>query len=151
MAIEDDVNALAQVPLFHSFTNEQLRLIAFGTEHLLLSKGRELFREGDLAECGFVVLSGAISLVEDDKMNRRIVQTIGRGSLIGELALVTATTRPCGAVAAENSEVIRVNRNLMRRVLDEYPELAANLHAEISARFAEFLKNVTKLDKKFAD
>jgi CRP-like cAMP-binding protein len=151
MAIEDDVNALAQVPLFHSFTNDQLRLIAFGTEHLSINKGRELFREGDAAECGFVVLSGSVNLVEDNNSNRRIIQTVERGALIGELALITVTTRPCGAVAAENSEVIRVNRSLMRRVLDEYPELAASLHAEISARFSEFLKNITRLDRKFAD
>lgn len=151
MAIDDDVNALARVPLFHAFTTEQLRLIAFGTEHLSITKGRELFRAGDAAECGFVVLSGSINLVEDDKMNRRIVQVVGRGALIGELALIASTERPCGAVAVENSEVIRINRTLMRRVLDEYPELAATMHAEISARFAEFLKSVTKLDRKFAD
>jgi CRP-like cAMP-binding protein len=151
MAIEDDVNALAQVPLFHSFTNDQLRLIAFGTEHLTIAKGRELFREGDSAECGFVILSGSVNLVEDNNPTRRIIQTAHRGALIGELALITATTRHCGAVAAENSEVIRVNRSLMRRVLDEYPELAARLHADISARFSDFLKNVTQLDRKFAD
>ncbi len=151
MAIDDDVNALAEVPLFDAFTTEQLRLIAFGTEHLSLSKGRELFRAGDTAECGFVVLSGSINLVEDDKMNRRIVQVVARGALIGELALIARAERPCGAVAAENSEVIRINRTLMRRVLDEYPELAATMHREISARFSEFLENVTKLDRKFAD
>ncbi len=151
MAIEDDVNALSQVPLFQSFTNEQLRLIAFGTEHLSINKGRELFREGDTAECGFVILSGSVNLVEDSNTSRRIIQTVNRGALIGELALITATTRPCGAVAAENSEVIRVNRSLMRRVLDEYPDLAADLHADISARFSDFLKNITKLQRKFAD
>jgi CRP-like cAMP-binding protein len=149
MTIEDDVNALAKVPLFYSFTNEQLRLIAFGTEHLSISKGRELFREGDPAECGFVVLSGSINLVEDDKMNRRIVQNVGQGTLIGELALITATNRSCGAVAAENSEVIRINRSLMRRVFDEYPELTAHLHADLSTRFGDFLKSITKLDRKF--
>lgn len=151
MAIEDDIRALKQVSLFQAFTTEQLRLIAFGTEHLTLNKGRELFRAGDAAECGFVVLSGSINLVEDDKTNRRVLQTISQGALIGELALITETTRPCGAVAAENSEVIRINRSLMRRVLGEYPELAARLHADISARFAELLKNITKLERKFAD
>jgi CRP-like cAMP-binding protein len=151
MSIETDVNALAQVPLFHAFTSEQLRLIAFGTEHLSISKGRELFREGESAECGFVIVSGSINLVDDDKTNRRVIQTVGRGALIGELALIAPATRACGAIAAESSEVMRVNRTLVRRVLDEYPELAALLHADISSRFSEFLTNVTKLDKKFAD
>lgn len=151
MSIEDDVNALAQVPLFETFTSEQLRLLAFGTERLKINAGRELFREGDTADCGFVVTSGSIHLVEDNQMTRRIVQTLGPGTLIGELALITTTRRSCGAVAAEISEVIRINRVLMRRVLDEYPDLAARMHASLSGTFVKFLSSVTKLDKKFAD
>lgn len=151
MSIEDDVIALSKVPLFNAFTREQLRLLAFGTEHLTINTGRELFREGETADCGFVVLSGLINIVENSQMTRRIIQTVGRGTLIGELALITATTRSCGAVAAEVCEVIRINRVLMRRVLDEYPELAAKMHADISAGFSKFLAEVTKLDRKFAD
>jgi CRP-like cAMP-binding protein len=151
MSIENDVIALSQVPLFSTFTREQLRLLAFGTEHLTINAGRELFREGEGADCGFVILSGSINIVENEQMTRRIVQTVGRGTLIGELALITATIRNCGAVAAEVCEVIRINRVLMRRVLDEYPELAATIHANISSSFTEFLSQVTKLDKKFAE
>jgi CRP-like cAMP-binding protein len=151
MAIDDDLRALADVPLFSVFTAEQLRLVAFGTEHLTISKGRELFRAGEAADCGFVIVNGSINMVEDDGMNRRIVHTVGKGTLIGEMALIAPITRPTGAVAAENSEVIRINRSLFRRVLDEYPDLAAQLHGQITARFSTFLQEITRLERKFAD
>ncbi len=151
MAIDEDVRALGAVPLFRSFSGEQLRLIAFGTEHLSISKGRELYREGQEADCGFIILSGTLNLIEENGMNRRIVQTAVKGSLLGELALVAPTKRPTSAVAAEDSQVMRINRSLIRRVLEEYPELAARLHSEIAERFQEFLGDITRLEGKFAD
>jgi CRP-like cAMP-binding protein len=151
MAIDEDVRALSAVPLFRSFSGEQLRLIAFGTEHLTVTKGRELYREGQEADCGFIILSGALNLLEENGMNRRIVKTAIKGSLLGELALIAPAKRPTSAVAAEDTQVMRINRSLIRRVLEEYPELAATLHGEIAGRFQEFLGDITRLEGKFAD
>lgn len=151
MAIEDDVRALTAVPLFSALSTEQLRLIAFGTEHLVLNKGRELYRAGERADCAFVVLSGEVNFFEDQGMSRRITGSAGVGSMIGELALISAQKRPTGAVAAEDCEIMRINRSLFRRVLEEYPELAARLHQDLQARFSEFLEQVTRLEGKFAD
>ena len=151
MAIDTDVRALAQVPLFQGFSAEQLRLIAFGTEHLSMGKGRELYREGEAADCGFLILSGSVNLVEDKAMNRRIVHTAGAGTLLGELALIAPVERSTGAVAAGDCEVMRISRSLFRRVLDEYPELAARLHADLSRRFGGFIDDVAKLEKRFND
>lgn len=151
MGIDSDVLTLSKVPLFHDFTPEQLRLIAFGTEHLTVPKGRELYREGETADCGFVVLSGLVNLFEDKAADRRIMHSAGPGTLLGELALISANQRSTGAVAATECEVIRISRSLFRRVLEEYPELAAKLHAAMSRRFGAFIDDVAKLEKRFGD
>jgi CRP-like cAMP-binding protein len=151
MGIDSDVGTLAKVQLFHGFTPEQLRLIAFGTEHLSIAKGRELYREGETADCGYVILAGSVNLVEDRDASRRILHSAGPGTLLGELALISPGERSTGAVAAADSEVIRISRSLFRRVLEEYPELAAKLHAAMSRRFGRFIDDVTKLEKRFGD
>ena len=151
MSIEDDVRALAVVPMFSVLSPDHLRLIAFGTEHLVLNKGRELFRAGERADCAFLILSGEVSFFEDQGMNRRITGNAQTGSLIGELALIADQKRPIGAVAAEDCEIMRINRSLFRRVLDEYPDVAAALHAQLQARFSDFLAKITRLESKFAD
>lgn len=150
MAIDTDVQALMQAPLFHGFSAEQLRLIAFGTEHLSMGKGRELYREGEAADCGFLILSGTVNLVEDKAMNRRIIQSAGPGTLLGELALIAPGTRSSGAVAAGDCEVMRISRSLFRRVLEEYPDLAARIHADLSRRFGAFIEDVTRLERRFS-
>ncbi len=151
MAIDTDVRALGEVPLFQNFSTEQLRLIAFGTEHLTMAKGRELFREGETADCGFVILSGSVNLVDDKDDNRRIVHVAGVGTLLGELALIAGGERSTGAVVASDCEVMRISRSLFRRVLEEYPELAAALHAAMSRRFGSFIDDIAKLEKRFSD
>lgn len=151
MGIDADVVALQQVPLFAGFSAEQLRLVAFGTERLTMGKGRELYREGDNADCGFLILSGAVSLYEDSEGTRRIVGSAPTGTLLGELALIAPVKRPTGAVTAVDCEVMRISRTLVRRVLEEYPQLAARLHAQLSGNFKNMLDQITKLGDKFSD
>jgi CRP-like cAMP-binding protein len=151
MGIDADVNALQQVPLFGSFSAEQLRLVAFGTERLAMGKGRELYRAGDLADCGFLILSGAVSLYIDREGSRSIVGSAPSGTLLGELALISSFNRPTGAVTVEDSEIMRISRKLVRRVLEEYPDLAASLHARLSGNFKTMLDDITKLGDRFSD
>ena len=151
MGIEADVDALQQVPLFSGFTSEQLRLIAFGTERLSMGKGRELYREGDDADCGFLILSGLVSLYEDRDGSRQIIDTARQGALLGELALIAPAKRPSGAITAEDSEVMRISRTLVRRVLEEYPDIAARLHRQLSGNFESMINRITGLAGKFSD
>jgi CRP-like cAMP-binding protein len=151
MGIEADVQALQQVPLFSGFSAEQLRLVAFGTERLSMGKGRELYREGDEADCGFLILSGVVSLYEDRDGSRRIVETARPGTLLGEFALIAPTQRPTGAVTSEDCEVMRISRTLVRRVLEEYPDIAVRLHQQLSGNFETMLGKITGLASKFAD
>ena len=151
MGIEADVNALQQVPLFSGFSAEQLRLVAFGTERLSMGKGRELYREGDDADCGFLIVSGLVSLYEDREGSRSIVGTAGSGTLLGEFALIAPTKRPTGAITAEDCEVMRISRTLVRRVLEEYPDIAVKLHNQLAGNFETMLGRITGLAGKFSD
>jgi CRP-like cAMP-binding protein len=151
MGIEADVHALQQIPLFSGFSPEQLRLVAFGTERLSVGKGRELYREGDDADCGFLIVSGQVSLYEDREGSRRIVETARSGSLLGEFALIAPAKRPSGAITAQDCEVLRISRALVRRVLEEYPDLAVKLHQQLSGSFQSMLTRITSLAGKFSE
>ncbi|MBN9045056.1 MAG: Crp/Fnr family transcriptional regulator [Rhizobiales bacterium] len=146
MALDDDIRILGTVGLFRSFTPEQLRLLAFGAERLVLRAGRELFREGQSADCGYIVVSGAITLFHEAENGGRIpVRAVGPGAMLGEMALIAQTARPIGALAETETEVIRISRTVFRRILEEYPEAAASLHAEISRNLVELIGEIEKV------
>ena len=137
--------------MFEDLSVEQLRLLAFGAERIKLAKDRELYHAGQNAECGYVVAAGKISLVRDTLNGRHVIRRVGPGALLGELALITEMKRLTGAVAAEETQIIRINRSLFRRMLEEYPETAAALHGRLSEQLHELLKDIGTLDKRFAE
>jgi CRP-like cAMP-binding protein len=149
MALDDDIRILSRVGLFEGFTQEQLRLLAFGTETMRLSAGRELFHEGAPADSAFVVASGTVGLYRDRDGKRVRLETAQEGAMLGEFALIAESRRLTSAMAETDIEVIRINRTLFRRILQEYPEVAALLHQRISYELKEMLAQIAKLAPRF--
>jgi CRP-like cAMP-binding protein len=151
MALADDIKVLSQVRLFEPLGEEQLRLLAFGAETMKLPKGRELYKEGRKADCAYVVAQGAVDLFRMLRGQRQVVQTAGPGTMLGEIALIADTDRPTSAVAAEDSVVIRLNRTLFRRILEEYPEIAARLHDSIADALRDMIAKLSRLESRFSE
>ena len=149
MSLEDDIRILSGVTLFEDLSGEQLRLLAFGAERIKLAKGRELYREGQSAECGFIIVSGAIDLFRETPRGRHVVKKVVPPMVLGEIALITETSRLTGAVAAEDSEVMRINRSLFRRMLEEYPQTAFYLHERLTDQLHDLLQRIGELDGRF--
>lgn len=149
MSLEDDIRILSGVTLFEDLSSEQLRLLAFGAERIKLAKGRELYREGQSAECGFIIVSGAVDLFRETSRGRHVVKKVVPPMVLGELALITETSRLTGAVAAEDSEVMRINRSLFKRMLEEYPQTAFYLHERLTDQLQDLLQRIGELDGRF--
>ncbi|MEN3601093.1 cyclic nucleotide-binding domain-containing protein [Brucella abortus] len=151
MALDDDIRILGTVGLFESFTPEQLRLLAFGAERLVLRAGRELFREGQSADCAYIIVTGTITLFHECDEGRVTIRPVGPGAILGEMALIAQTTRLTGAVADVETEVIRISRSIFRRILEEYPEVAAALHAHISRNLVELIGQIEQVAPRLAN
>lgn len=148
MSVETELLILKRLALFRCMPDEQLRLVAFGAERSRLREGRELFRENQPADCAYVVLNGQIDLYRTDTDGSMpVVRTVMPGAMIGELALISKIKRPVSAVAATESEVLRISRSIFRRILDEYPQTASRLYNHISG---DFRKMVEKLNRSYS-
>jgi CRP-like cAMP-binding protein len=133
MALDDDIAILARVPTLSLLERDALRLIAFAAQTRILLAGDVLFRKGDRADGGYVVTAGSIALdARDDGSPAGYVAR--NGALIGELALIIETTRAATAIAREPSSVMRLSRELMLRVLTEFPEAAVALRNDMLSR-----------------
>lgn len=150
MAIEDDIRLFSSVPFLQGFGPEPLRLLAFGSERLVLRPGRELYRTNQAADCGFVVSSGEIELTSETERGNESHGRFGRGALLGELALIAPSRRPVNATAATEAEVVRISRSVFMRILGEYPEVAVKLHKRISTEMTGMASKVVRLGAKFS-
>jgi len=152
MALDDDIRILSAVGLFEGFTQEQLRLLAFGAETTLLGADKKLYREEDIADSAYVVVAGRIVLYREGGRDdhRAVVGHVGPGAILGELALIADTKRLTSASAETDSQMLRLNRQMFRRILEEYPEVAVQLHHRITAELQKFLQEIETLAPRFA-
>ncbi|MBN9431533.1 MAG: cyclic nucleotide-binding domain-containing protein [Bosea sp.] len=144
MTLAEDISLLIKVPLFSDLSSDHLRLLAFSSIRLDLPAGRVLFRKDAPAASGFVVMSGEIVLGDNVDAEAPLGR-FGPGALLGETALFIANRRPATATAAVDSEVVEIDRTLMRRMLDEYPEVAARLHARLVDKLASTVSEVSRV------
>lgn len=149
MSLDRDIAALASVEILSDLSNDELRLLAFGAEQMDFRAGRTLYREGQLADCGFVVLEGVISLTRRIGPDDVELRTVGANHILGEMALITQTNRLTTATATQDTQTLRINRNLFRRMLEEYPDTAALLHAKLSLRLSQFLNDIGRMESRF--
>ena len=132
MSIEDDIAFLERVPTLALLGRDALRILAIGAESRYLHDGNVLFSQGEAADAGYVVQEGLLSL--GPMRGEAEPLTVGPGTLLGELALLTETTRPVTATAVEPSTVIRIPRSLFLKMLEGYPEAALRLRDSFLTR-----------------
>jgi len=75
--------------------------------------GEAIFHEGDIGEDAYLVEHGKISITIQRGGEEQVLATINTGELFGEIALIDKMTRTASAIAAEDSSLIRISRNLV--------------------------------------
>ena len=141
MTIEDDIAFFEQVPTLNMLGRPALRILAIGAESRYVDSGEVLFHAGDPADSGFVVQEGAFTLMARSSEGGDSF-VVGRGTLLGELALLTETMRPVTATANEPSTVLRIPRTLFLKMLEGYPDAAQKLRDIIATRADESTREI---------
>jgi CRP-like cAMP-binding protein len=134
MSIDDEITFLERIPMLGVLGRAALRVIAIGSETRQIGAGDILFVAGEVADAAYVVQAGSFSLTPDSTTGAARDIVVGRGLLLGELALMTETLRPATATALEPSAVIRISRSLFLKMLDGYPDAARRLRDSMMAK-----------------
>ena len=147
MTIEDDIAFFERVPLFAALDRQALQILAIGAETKQMQSGAVLFYAGELADGGYIVQSGALS-VEPGASSGEGEYTIGPGALLGELSLLSDTVSPVTAIAKEPTIVIRIPRSLFRKMLEGYPAAAARLRDVMASRIGQLTQDLEAVQRK---
>jgi len=101
--------------------------------------GEYLYRAGDTGYDFYVVLSGLVEIVLDVDGEERIIITHGPGRFLGELNLLTGLRVFVSARVAEDSELLAVPADELRRILATEEELSDKILATFMARRTELM------------
>ena len=139
--LNDEIDLLAALAFFAAFERDALKLIAFSADTRIVRAGDILFRKGDAADAGFLMLSGTVALDATDD-GSPTASVFGRGTLLGQYALICPTKRPATAIMREPGAVLKITRTLMTRVLSTYPDIADSLRRKVSEELSQTLSSV---------
>jgi len=113
---------VATLPLFEGLSARDLDMLAAELEWLGLPGGRELFREGDPGDALFVVVAGRLGVVTADaEGHQTIINQIGAGETVGEMALVSGEPRSATIIAMRDTELLRLEKPAFERLTNDNP------------------------------
>ena len=147
MAIEDDIAFFETVPTLAVLGKQALRVLAIGADIRQLPSGAVLFYAGELVDGGYVIQNGSL-VVEHGTASDAPEYTVGPGTMLSELALLTETISPVTAIAKEPTVLVRISRNLFRKVLEGYPAAAKRLRDAMAERVDSWTDELTAVKGK---
>jgi CRP-like cAMP-binding protein len=142
--------AFAELDIFSSFSDEQLRLLVFVCEDISLAPGEVLYAAGDAADGAYVLVAGALEATHSpvEGSARFRIEPV---ALVGELGLMLTRPRGASVRAARTSSLLFVPRGPFLKLLRSHPELAEDVAATLRAELSRYLDSIAQLGERFSD
>ncbi len=105
-------------------------LTALDETPLGVAPGTVLFAEGDPGREMYVVRTGSVDLMIDNKH----LETVGPGGILGELSLVDPAPRSATAVAGPDCTLVRVDQEAFDDLVRRVPGLALEVMKVMARR-----------------
>lgn len=146
---ESTRNFLTYLPLFDTFTFEDLDLLAKHMSYVHLNKGEFLFTEGDKGNfMGFVVHGVLEVLKRNENGEDVVIARLTRGNSIGEMSIIDKSPRSATAVCVQPATMI----TLTDKGFDILTLKAPHLAVKLIQKMARLLSlNMRRTSSKLAD
>src|SRR5258708_25411970 len=121
--LKDD---LRELDLFSEASRSELAVIARQLTRLKIKAGRILVREGGIGNEFMIIVDGMAEVTQGG----RSIATIGRGDLVGEMALLPGPgkgTRNATVTAITGMEIYAGSPSCFRRIIEAAPSVAAKV------------------------
>jgi CRP-like cAMP-binding protein len=126
------IELLKRVPLFERCSKRELAEIASLADELDLPDARNLTREGAGGFEFIVLVDGAADVVRKG----RVVNELGPGDFIGEIALITGAPRTATVRTRGPARVLVLTASGFRTLMRDVPSIQEKVLAALAARLS---------------
>ncbi|NES79453.1 MULTISPECIES: cyclic nucleotide-binding domain-containing protein [unclassified Okeania] len=139
---------LRRVTYFESLTDLKLRkLIEYGYRQLF-PQGQIIFRENDVGDSFYIILSGAIEVISEK--TGKYIATLHEGEFFGEMSLLLGSPRTATVKTIEDSILFVIEKHDLQRLLEESPSLATDISRKLCER-RQALQELGLLDRSSSE
>nr|MBN1230077.1 cyclic nucleotide-binding domain-containing protein [Anaerolineae bacterium] len=128
------MNLLRQIPLFSEMDSQQLQLISTHLSEERAEAGITIIRQGDDGQTFYVIESGRVQVSVSTESGEHVVNELGAGQFVGEMALLLQMPRAATVRALEPTNLLVLHKTDFDRLV--VPQLYASrfLEQEMSRR-----------------
>jgi CRP-like cAMP-binding protein len=127
---------LEDIPFFRAFSAEEIGLILPYFELQTYTENTILFDEGSRGDYLCFVLEGTLDLRKESVSSKQTVTAkFGRGSIMGEMALIDQYPRSATARVTANSKLLVLRRESFDQLVEQLPRIGFRFLKEIARIF----------------
>lgn len=109
--------------------------IDFALEWVQINAGQVIHHQGDDSDAIYIVLNGRLRAVQEaDDGNMSVIAEYGQGESIGELEVMTESSRPATLHAIRDTELAKLPRSLFNSLAQEHPSITIQISKLIAQR-----------------
>jgi len=137
--VSGEAELLRNVPLFSGLSASELKLLAFTGRVLRFEPGEILMKQGDRADCAFVILEGTVEVVGESANGAYLIAVQGKNSILGEMGIIADAPRSATVRAKDQVRALRLSGDVFLRLACENPQRALYVMRQLSARLSHEL------------
>ncbi len=135
--------------LFAGMKSEQIAALVEITVLQSVTKGKQVFFEGDKAVGFYMLLNGKVKIFKSAFDGReQILHIYGPGEPFGEVPVFHGRPYPANAVIIEKGEMIFFPRDKFISLMAKNPEISLNMLGMLSLRLRQFANQIEQLSLK---
>ncbi|HXR55729.1 MAG TPA: cyclic nucleotide-binding domain-containing protein [Casimicrobiaceae bacterium] len=150
MDVSQEAEMLRNVPLFSGMSASELKLLAFTSEVHCFAPGEILMRQGDPADCAYVILEGEADVLARTHAGEFVVATLGRNAVPGEIGVLTDAPRTATVRATTPLRALRISPEVFLRLASSRPDRALHVMRQLSAHIANDLRALATLKEELS-
>jgi CRP/FNR family cyclic AMP-dependent transcriptional regulator len=137
---------LKSVPLFASFSDQQLATLLSCVQHRSYPRNAFILRAGDETDALYIVLSGRVKvLIPDEEGHEVILSVMGPYDFFGEMGLLDDQPRSASVETLEACEMLRISKSGFVGCLKDNFELAMLIIGNLVRRLREADRKIESL------
>ena len=140
------IKNLKKIDLFKNLSDEELKELEHYVTTAMYRKKEDIFTEGDAPEWFYIVLTGKIKVTKISHDGKEIIlELISPYDIFGGVAVLRNFPYPANAVAMEDSEILKISRKNLMRLVDRFPNLMFCIALQLGDRMKssyDTLKNI---------
>ncbi|KAJ6091578.1 hypothetical protein N7467_003547 [Penicillium canescens] len=116
--------------------------IDFALEWVQVSAGEVIYHQGDESDAIYLVLNGRLrSVLEGANGKMTVIGEHGQGESVGELEVMTESTRPSTLHAIRETELAKFPRSLFNSLAQEHPGITIQVSKLIAQRMRDLVEH----------